>query len=447
MPTAPSVFISYFHEDFAVAETICGVLEAQGIACWIAPRDIVPGADYAPSITAAIEAAKVLVFVWSKRTEVSGHVKIELERATSAPIPIIPFRIDDVQPTNAIAYYVASRQWLNAHDPPLDKHFDKLVQAVRMHLGVVENNVSIGAYMTTRVEALRDFLHDPKDSPAERNAGAVRIEDLRVRLAQENPELPKPEPIKVQGTLFPCALLSSGWWEKRKAERKTVIAWRDGLQEWLFHGFDLWGPSWDITGDFTTSSQTATQRYFIAQLGDGDEANSIPVLIPATKARRLQEEFADRKWGGMEAEVSCLLGHRRHFSDDVDPEALEVFGGLLDFCLWLDDDAKDHYIDPLGLKTQLYSGYLWKCVAPVSKVRGAPSIRDVYFVWEHANFADHEALAYALEAIEFKESRIRQRWGEDLMLVHKSSNLVPGTPAFSADSIYRMLVGKAGGRI
>jgi hypothetical protein len=60
-------------------------------------------------------------------------------------------------------------------------------------------------------------------------------------------KLRRPIDIKVRGTLFPCALLSSGWWERRKESKVRRLQWRDGLQEWLFHGFDLWGPSWDFT--------------------------------------------------------------------------------------------------------------------------------------------------------------------------------------------------------
>jgi TIR domain-containing protein len=451
MPSAPRVFISYFSQDFGAAEQICRVLEGNDIPCWIAPRNVLPGASYAASIVEAIEQAKVVVFVWSRRTEVSGHVKIELERATSAQVAIIPFRIDDVQPTRDIAYFVGSRQWLNAFEAPLAQHFEKLVYAVRMHLQASPEqpagSVRLPNYLVTRLDAHRDYLHRPRTDPAEPNAGAIRIEDLRERLLQDDPQLEQPEPVRVTGTLFPCALLSSGWWEKRKADKKLVIDWRDGLQEWLFHGFDLWGPSWDVSGDFKAWSQAPEQRYFIAQLGDGDEANSIPVLIPSSKAPSLQDELARRRWGGMEAEIGCFLGHRKHFSDHIDPEALEVFGGLLDFCLWLGNDHKDHYIDPLGHKTQLYSGYLWKCVAPKSVLQRAPSISDVYFIWEHANFSSQDALSYALDAMTFKEEQVRKRCGEDLALVHKSSNLVPGEPTFSADAIYRMLVGKAGTRI
>jgi TIR domain len=38
------VLISHSSKDRATADTICAHLESAGIKCWIAPRDIEPGA-------------------------------------------------------------------------------------------------------------------------------------------------------------------------------------------------------------------------------------------------------------------------------------------------------------------------------------------------------------------------------------------------------------------
>jgi hypothetical protein len=37
-------FISYANQDKATADAACAKLEAEGIRCWIAPRDVPPGA-------------------------------------------------------------------------------------------------------------------------------------------------------------------------------------------------------------------------------------------------------------------------------------------------------------------------------------------------------------------------------------------------------------------
>src|SRR5207244_2386999 len=73
-PSAPpahaphAVFISYAAEDHAAAATILAALEAANVPCWMAPRDIQPGADYAEAIVEAIEASRAMVVVFSSHS-------------------------------------------------------------------------------------------------------------------------------------------------------------------------------------------------------------------------------------------------------------------------------------------------------------------------------------------------------------------------------------------
>ena len=60
-----SAFISYATADKAKAEEICAYLEGRGLRCWIAPRDVRAGREYANEIINAIERAPVLVLVLS----------------------------------------------------------------------------------------------------------------------------------------------------------------------------------------------------------------------------------------------------------------------------------------------------------------------------------------------------------------------------------------------
>ncbi len=43
---AHDIFVSYAHQDRTVANAVLATLEAHGIRCWIAPRDILPGSDW-----------------------------------------------------------------------------------------------------------------------------------------------------------------------------------------------------------------------------------------------------------------------------------------------------------------------------------------------------------------------------------------------------------------
>src|ERR1700677_1851532 len=124
------VFISYASKDKIVADAVCARLEAAGIRCWIAPRDIVPGTSYGEAIIEAIHGAKVMVLVFSSSANASGHIPKEVERAVSNGVAILPFRIENVAPGKSLDYFIGSVHWLDAMTPPMEHHLDNLAATV-----------------------------------------------------------------------------------------------------------------------------------------------------------------------------------------------------------------------------------------------------------------------------------------------------------------------------
>jgi hypothetical protein len=124
------VFISYASKDKTVADAVCARLETAGIRCWIAPRDIMAGTSYGESIIEAIHNATVMVLVFSSNANSSGHIPKEVERAMSAGVAILPFRIEDVMPAKSLDYFIGSVHWLDAMTPPIEKHLDDLATTV-----------------------------------------------------------------------------------------------------------------------------------------------------------------------------------------------------------------------------------------------------------------------------------------------------------------------------
>ena len=52
---AHDVFIRYSSIDKTAADIVCSILEQNGVSCWIAPRDITPGLDFAEAIIDGIK--------------------------------------------------------------------------------------------------------------------------------------------------------------------------------------------------------------------------------------------------------------------------------------------------------------------------------------------------------------------------------------------------------
>lgn len=89
------IFISYSSVDKRTAIHICQILEDNGLKCWIAPRDIIAGSDYAKLLESAILHAKAFVVICSKDSMKSRWVIGELNIAFNEGKKIIPIRIDD----------------------------------------------------------------------------------------------------------------------------------------------------------------------------------------------------------------------------------------------------------------------------------------------------------------------------------------------------------------
>lgn len=106
-------FISYSSKDQETAEEVLNTLEAEGIDCFYAPRDIRTGHFYADEIMANLETSDVMVLILSGNSNNSQHVVREVERAVSSNMPVIVYRIEEVRLTSAMEYFLMTNQWLN----------------------------------------------------------------------------------------------------------------------------------------------------------------------------------------------------------------------------------------------------------------------------------------------------------------------------------------------
>jgi TIR domain len=129
-------FISYSSHDKATADATCAALEAAGIRCWIAPRDIVPGAEWGEAIILGINQSRVLILIFSAHANDSPQIRREIERAVSKGLPIIPFRIEDIVPTRSLEYFIRTVHWLDALTPPLEAHLRRLAETVKTLLQI-----------------------------------------------------------------------------------------------------------------------------------------------------------------------------------------------------------------------------------------------------------------------------------------------------------------------
>lgn len=120
------IFISHSKEDNKLAVALCHFLEERQFRCWMAPRDVQAGADYAKCIIEGIQSSSVMVVILSEYSNRSNHVRNEVERAFNHQVAILPFRIRDVIPAQSLEYFLSSYHWLDAVDGQAENYFEDL---------------------------------------------------------------------------------------------------------------------------------------------------------------------------------------------------------------------------------------------------------------------------------------------------------------------------------
>jgi hypothetical protein len=127
MAESKKVFISYSSRDRTLANTLVDYLESKdGIQCFIAPRDIAPGKDYALTIMTGIESCDTMVVILSEAANDSHHVRNEIDSAFNRDKTIIIFRVENIYLSKTLEYYAATFQWLDAFEYSSKIYFEQL---------------------------------------------------------------------------------------------------------------------------------------------------------------------------------------------------------------------------------------------------------------------------------------------------------------------------------
>lgn len=108
------IFISHSSKDAKTAQDLCRYIEENGNDCFLAPRDIRPGCEYAAEIVEGVDRSDAVLLVLSNASNQSPHVLREVERAVTRSIPILVYKIEDVELTKSMEYFLMTHQWMNS---------------------------------------------------------------------------------------------------------------------------------------------------------------------------------------------------------------------------------------------------------------------------------------------------------------------------------------------
>jgi len=131
---AKKVFICHSSRDSDTAQHLCQILEKMGLSCWIAPRNVTPGARFPSEIIKAIGKCAAFVLVFSSNSNASDHVINEVERAFSKKIRIFPFKIHDIQPSADLEYFISLPHWFSVSSAGIEADGRALGEAILSYI-------------------------------------------------------------------------------------------------------------------------------------------------------------------------------------------------------------------------------------------------------------------------------------------------------------------------
>lgn len=164
------VFISYASADEDRASIVCMQLEARGMACWKAPRDIRAGQRYAEAIVEGIGAADVFLLLYSSSARESPHVGNEIEEAASKGKSIVVVRTDEADPGSdrAVSLFLRSHQWFDATGGPISTYMDRLATDVQR---LLDRTTALTAAQVEQHPDLSSEVPAAESGPAPRRPG------------------------------------------------------------------------------------------------------------------------------------------------------------------------------------------------------------------------------------------------------------------------------------
>jgi hypothetical protein len=198
METNRDVFISHSSADSQLAYAMCHYLEEKGLRCWIAPRNVQGGREYAEAIIMGIRNCKIMVVLFNENANKSNYVKNEVERAFSYQSILIPFKVGDAIPSASLELFLGSVHWIDAAKGNPEDHFDFLYKNCERAIGKRENPIKQNPVLPLASETEIHFKENPviplvtdtKEKPNKKKPDLPLASETKENIIKKKPDLP-----------------------------------------------------------------------------------------------------------------------------------------------------------------------------------------------------------------------------------------------------------------
>jgi hypothetical protein len=124
------LFLSHSSSDAALASELCERLEARGVDCFVAPRDLTLGRPYPEECVRGIEASDALVLLATPAAVSSVQVVSEVEQAHKRKKPIYTVMIGQPNVSRELDFYISRLHWFRKEPGSIEPLAAALAAAV-----------------------------------------------------------------------------------------------------------------------------------------------------------------------------------------------------------------------------------------------------------------------------------------------------------------------------
>lgn len=167
------VFISYKSEERAEMKKLLTIIENAGISCWVAPRNIPIGSNYASEIPAAIEKCPIFILLLSKKAQCSPWIAKELSLAIGDNKAILPIMIEDCTLTNEYKYYLTNVQ-IYSITKDMQDTVEELLERISF---LLQTEIHIEQKADEQVNITEKMQNNPEEDADFTYASGVRLYD------------------------------------------------------------------------------------------------------------------------------------------------------------------------------------------------------------------------------------------------------------------------------
>ena len=131
-----SLYLSYSSKDKEAASELSDILVDNGFDCFKKKSSIDNTAlNQSDAIQEAFDKSDVFVLILSSATSNDIDVRRDIEYAVNLKIPVFVLRIENIEPSGALKYYLSPFQWIDAYDQTLSESCSILIKILRNYTG------------------------------------------------------------------------------------------------------------------------------------------------------------------------------------------------------------------------------------------------------------------------------------------------------------------------